>query len=234
MSSKASHILIVEDEPVTRKTLARYLDSFGYRVSETDSAEEAEAILARDAPDLLLVDINLKGRDGLEITRDLRSRSEIGIILISGRTDEVDRIIGLELGADDYVCKPFNRRELLARIKNLLRRTHALRALSRKSFRFEGFGFDPTTRQLTGRDGAVIPLTRAEYELLRIFVDNPGIVLDRDRLASAITQRRNGVNPRSTDVLVQRLRTKLGDDPRAPRILSTAHGEGYVFTALFD
>ena len=109
MSSKASHILIVEDEPVTRKTLASYLDSFGYRVSETDSAEEAEAILARDAPDLLLVDINLKGRDGLEITRDLRSRSEIGIILISGRTDEVDRIIGLELGADDYVCKPFNR-----------------------------------------------------------------------------------------------------------------------------
>ena len=234
MSSKAAHILIVEDEPVTRKTLASYLDSFGYRVTESDSAEEAEAILGRDEPDLLLVDVNLKGRDGLEITRDLRSRSEIGIILISGRTDEVDRIIGLELGADDYVCKPFNRRELLARIKNLLRRTVALRAMARKSVRFDGLAFDLTTRQLTGRDGAAIPLTRAEYELLRSFVSNPGVVLDRDRLALAITQRRNGVNPRSTDVLVQRLRGKLGDDPRSPRILSTAHGEGYVFTAVLN
>lgn len=234
MTARPAHILIVEDEPVSRKTLASYLDSFGYRVSETDNAEEAEAILARDEPDLLLVDINLRGRDGLEITRDLRGRSEIGIILISGRTDDVDRIIGLELGADDYVCKPFNRRELLARIKNLLRRTQALRMLSRKRFRFEGFTFDLNTRQLTAPDGRQLPLTRAEYELLRAFTANPGVVLDRDRLAALITQRRGGVNLRSVDVLVQRLRTKMGDDPRAPRILSTAHGEGYLFTAALD
>lgn len=228
---RPAHILIVEDEPVTRKTLASYLEGFGYRISECDTAEEAEYLLASDTPDLLLVDINLSGRDGLEITRDLRARSEIGIILISGRTDEVDRIIGLELGADDYVCKPFNRRELLARIKNLLRRTQALRLLERKSLRFEGFTFDLATRALTGPEGAVIPLTRAEYELLRVFVTAPGLVLDRDRLASAISPRRSGVNIRSVDVLVQRLRVKLGDDPRSPRILATAHGEGYLFTA---
>ncbi|NPD14789.1 response regulator [Xinfangfangia sp. D13-10-4-6] len=233
-AGRPAHILIVEDEPVTRKTLASYLDSFGYRISEGDTAEEAEHILAHDPPDLLLVDINLSGRDGLEITRNLRARSEIGIILISGRTDELDRIIGLELGADDYVCKPFNRRELLARIKNLLRRTQALRQLERKSLRFEGFGFDLATRALSGPDGAAIPLTRAEYEMLRLFVTSPGRVLDRDRLAAAIATRRGGVNIRSVDVLVRRLRAKLGDDPRQPRILATAHGEGYLFTAALD
>lgn len=233
-SLRPAHILIVEDEPVTRKTLASYLDSFGYRVSECDTAEKAERVLTEDEPDLLLVDINLQGRDGLEITRDLRGRSEIGIILISGRTDEVDRIIGLELGADDYVCKPFNRRELLARIKNLLRRTQALRQIARRSVRFEGFGFELATRQLTGPQGETIPLTRAEYELLRAFVSAPGVVLDRERLAAVVSPRRGGVNLRSVDVLVQRLRGKLGDDPRTPRILSTAHGEGYVFTAALD
>ena len=234
MSARQAHILIVEDEPVTRKTLASYLCSFGYRTSETDSAEEAERIFQSDEPDLLLVDINLQGRDGLEITRDLRARSEIGIILISGRTDELDRIIGLELGADDYVCKPFNRRELLARIKNLLRRTQALRILSRKTLRFAGFQFDHATRQLQDAEGQQIPLTRAEFEILRLMSANPGIVLSRERLASAVTQRRSGVNLRSIDVLVQRLRLKLGDDPRTPRILTTAHGEGYLFTARLD
>lgn len=233
-SARPAHILIVEDEPVTRKTLASYLDSFGYRISEGDTAEKAERILADDPPDLLLVDINLSGRDGLEITRDLRARSEIGIILISGRTDEVDRIIGLEIGADDYVCKPFNRRELLARIKNLLRRTQALRQLERKSFRFSGFTFDLATRGLSGPDGAAIPLTRAEYELLRVFVTAPGRVLDRDRLAIAIATGRRSVNIRSVDVLVRRLRAKLGDDPKRSDILATAHGEGYLFTAALD
>lgn len=228
------HILIIEDELITRKTLASYLEGFGYQISECENAEEAERVLSQGLPDLVLVDINLNGRDGLEITRSLRTRSEIGIILISGRTDELDRIIGLELGADDYVCKPFNRRELLARIKNLLRRTQALRQLERKCLRFAGFEFDISARSLTDETGRSIVLTRAEYELLRAFVTAPGVVLDRDRLAAVIATRRGAVNFRSVDVLVRRLRAKLGDDPKLPRILSTAHGEGYLFTAPLE
>ena len=231
MSVRPAHIVIVEDEPVTRSTLASYLGSFGYQISECDSAEKAEKILAQNTADLLIADINLQGKDGLEITRELRARSEIGIILLSGRTDDVDRIVGLELGADDYVCKPFNRRELLARVKNLLRRTTAMRAMTRRVFRFCGFTFDVASRQLSDAAGQPIILTRAEYELLRVFVTNAGAVMDRDRLIMAITHRHDASNTRTIDVLVQRLRTKFGDDPKAPRIFTTAHGEGYVFTA---
>ncbi len=234
MSPRPAHIVIVEDEPVTRSTLASYLEAFGYRVSDCDTAEKAEKILAQGTVDLLIVDINLQGKDGLEITREQRARSEIGIILLSGRTDDVDRIVGLELGADDYVCKPFNRRELLARVKNLLRRTTAMRALTRRVLHFNGFTFDVGSRQVTNAACEPIVLTRAEYELLRVFVYNPGTVMDRDRLIAAITHRRDGTNTRMIDVLVQRLRAKLGDDPKAPRIFTTSHGEGYVFTALLD
>ena len=149
MSARPAHIVIVEDEPITRSALVSYLGSFGYRISECDTAEKAEKILAQGTADLLIADINLQGKDGLEITREQRARSEIGIILLSGRTDDVDRIVGLELGADDYVCKPFNRRELLARVKNLLRRTAAMRALTRKVFHFNGLTFDVASRQVT-------------------------------------------------------------------------------------
>lgn len=231
MNPATAHIVIIEDDPVTRTALAGYLTSFGYRVTECAGAEVAEKVLANDNPDLLIVDINLSGKDGLEITREQRARSEVGIILLSGRTDDVDRIVGLELGADDYVCKPFNRRELLARVKNLLRRTSAMRRLARRVVHFAGFSFDTASRHLTDAKGNVIPLTRGEYELLRAFVLNPGVVMDRDRLLATITHRQNGTNTRTVDVMVKRLRAKLGDDPRTPRIFGTSHGEGYVFTA---
>lgn len=228
------HILVIEDEPVTRATLASYLDSHGYRVSEADSSEAAERILLENGADLLLVDINLRGKDGLEITREQRAKSEIGIILISGRTDDVDRIVGLELGADDYVCKPFNRRELLARIKNLLRRTASTQRIGRRAYGFEGFAFDIVSRQLRGPLGEAIALTRAEYEVLRQFVNHPGEVLSRDRLTHGVTHRGHDGGSRTIDVLIRRLRGKLGDDPKAPRIICTSHGEGYVFTAALD
>jgi two-component system, OmpR family, torCAD operon response regulator TorR len=234
MQIRPEHILIVEDEPVTRNSLVAYLESFGYNISQCDTAEKAEKILGQASVDLLIVDINLQGKDGLEITREERARSEIGIILLSGRTDDVDRIVGLELGADDYVCKPFSRRELLARVKNLLRRTAAMRALSRKIVQFNGLKFDVASRQIITSSGDQIMLTRAEYELLRVFVTNPGIVMNRDRLTAAITHRQDCTNTRSIDVLVQRLRTKLGDTTRPPRIFTTSHGEGYVFTAQID
>ena len=226
-----AHIVVIEDEPVTRTALAGYLASFGYRVTDFASAEAAEKVLAQDSPDLLIVDINLSGKDGLEITREQRARSEIGIILLSGRTDDVDRIVGLELGADDYVCKPFNRRELLARVKNLLRRTAAMRQLTRRVIHFAGFTFDTAARHLTTAKGDPVQLTRGEYELLRTFVANPGIVLTRDRLLATMTQRSGNTGARTVDVMIKRLREKLEDDPKAPRIFATSHGEGYVFTA---
>jgi two-component system torCAD operon response regulator TorR len=225
------HILIIEDEPVTRATLASYLDAQGYRVSEAETAEAAEAVLAADEVDLLLVDINLPGKDGLQITREQRARSDLGIILVTGRDDEVDRIVGLELGADDYVSKPFNRRELLARIKNLLRRTGDVRRLSRRVFRFAGFRFDVAARHLEGPDGAAVPLTRAEFEVLDLLVSRAGEIATRDALMARVTHRQYGANPRTVDVLIRRLRAKLEEDPAAPRLITTVHGEGYVFTA---
>ena len=231
MPAVNAHIVVIEDEPVTRTALAGYLASFGYRVTDFASAEAAEKVLAQDSHDLLIVDINLSGKDGLEITREQRARSEIGIILLSGRTDDVDRIVGLELGADDYVCKPFNRRELLARVKNLLRRTAAMRQLTRRVIQFAGFTFDTAARHLTTAKGDPIQLTRGEYELLRTFVLNPGIVLTRDRLLATMTHRTGNTGARTVDVMIKRLREKLEDDPKAPRIFATSHGEGYVFTA---
>jgi len=232
--AKPPHILIIEDDRVTRATLASYLGSNGYRVSEADSSEKAERILAETGADLLIVDINLSGKDGLEITREQRALSEIGIILVSGRTDDVDRIVGLELGADDYVCKPFNRRELLARIKNLLRRTMAMRRMGRRVHSFAGFSFDSASRQLRNSTGDQIALTRAEFELLRMMVNHPGEVLSRDRLSLGVTHRGQDSAGRTIDVLIRRLRAKLADDPKAPQIISTSHGEGYVFTAVID
>lgn len=226
------HILIVEDEPLTRTTLTSYLAANGYRVSDADSADAAEVVLAQEDVDLLIIDINLQGKDGLQITREQRARSEIGIILVTGRTDDVDRIVGLELGADDYVCKPFNRRELLARIKNLLRRTSALQRLNRSVFRFDGMIFDLNKRHLQFEHGDAIRLTRAEYELLCILLRHPGEVLSRDRLMRAVTHRQAGTDPRMVDVTVRRLRTKLEANPTEPRLITTSHGEGYVFTGM--
>ena len=231
MNPASAHILVIEDDPITRAALAGYLETFAYRVTACAGAEAAERVLSSEQPDLLIIDINLSGKDGLEITREQRARSEIGIILLSGRTDDVDRIVGLELGADDYVCKPFNRRELLARVKNLLRRTAAMRQLTRRVVHFAGFSFDTAARHIAGPDGTSIQLTRAEYELLRTFVMNPGIVMTRDRLLASITHRQNGTNPRTVDVMVKRLRAKFGDDPKVPKLFATSHGEGYVFTA---
>ncbi|SMC64444.1 response regulator [Primorskyibacter flagellatus] len=227
-------ILIVEDEPVTRTTLASYLQAQGYTVFEAASAPEAEDLLPSEEIDLLIVDINLEGKDGLEITREQRARSDLGIILLTGRSDDVDRIVGLELGADDYVCKPFNRRELLARIKNLLRRTSDIRRLSRRVVRFGDFTFDSASRRLQDGDGETVPLTRAEFELLNTLIGRAREVLSRDMLMGSVTHRQFGTNPRTVDVLIRRLRAKIEEDPAAPRFITTVHGEGYVFTAPLE
>ena len=228
------HIIVVEDDDVTRAKLAGYMEAAGHRVSEAADGSAMREIMAHDLADLVLLDINLSGEDGLDITRQLRSRSNIGIILVTGRTDDVDRIIGLEIGADDYVTKPFNPRELLARVKTLLRRVDQGTNQGIPVKRFAGFLFDLRTRRLRAQDGETIPLTRAEFELLSAFVARPGTVLSRDRLLSQITHRSWEPSDRTIDVLVRRLRQKLESDPKLPEIIVTVHGEGYIFAVDID
>jgi two-component system torCAD operon response regulator TorR len=230
LPTRAFHVVIVEDDEVTRAKLSGYLEAAGYRVSASDG-QEMWKILADDPADLLFLDINLPGEDGLDLTRQVRSQSGIGIILVTGRTDEVDRVVGLEIGADDYVTKPFNPRELLARGKNLLRRTAAVSSPDGTIKRFAGWRFNLRARRLTSPEGTKIPLTRAEFELLNAFVDRAGMVLSRDRLLSYVTHRSWEPSDRTIDVLVRRLRRKIEIDPKNPELIMTAHGEGYVFAA---
>lgn len=231
MQSASFHILIVEDEPVTRAKLAGYFEAEGYRVSEAETGEEMRAILARDPADLLMIDINLPGEDGLVLTREQRSQSDVGIILVSGRRDDVDRIVGLEIGADDYVTKPFNQRELLARVRGLLRRVKSRPLAEPPIARFAGWSFDIARRRLTSPTGEIVELTRAEYQTLVAFVRNPGVVLSRERLLRQIMHRAWAPYDRTVDVLVGRLRRKLEPGDKTPELIVTAHGEGYLFTA---
>ena len=229
--SEMHHIVVVEDDEVSRAKLSGYLEAVGHRVSEAEDGKAMRDILDNDPADLILLDINLPGEDGLDLTRQLRSGSDVGIILVSGRTDDVDRVIGLEIGADDYVTKPFNPRELLARVKALLRRSGVRGRSAPPVKRFLGWSFDTATRKLDSSTRGRVPLTRAEYELLSAFVARPGMVLSRERLLSQITHRSWEPSDRTIDVLVRRLRQKIEQDPKAPEILVTAHGEGYIFAA---
>ena len=226
-------LLVVEDEAVSREKLAGYLVTEGFDVLTAEDGNAMRKLMRDYAVDLVLLDINLPGESGLTLARDLRAKSDIGIILVTGRADEVDRIVGLEIGADDYVTKPYNMRELLVRVRNLLRRTAGLArpAAEAPVFRFEGWSFAPDRRRLEAPNGELVKLTRAEYELLSALVSRPGVVLSRDHLMDHINHRIWAPNDRSIDVLVGRLRRKLEPDPRSPTIIATAHGEGYVFTA---
>lgn len=233
MASSPHHIVIVEDEDVTRRKLAGYFSAMGYRVSEAEDASAMRHVLLADPADLLMIDINLPGEDGLELTRKLRERSDVGIILVTGRTDTVDRIVGLELGADDYVTKPFDQRELLARVKNLLRRCGRSKGVAASGgvLRFEGWTFDAAHRTLKSDDGGFMELTRAEFKLLALLAAHPGQVMSRDRILHEIANRDWDPADRTVDVVVRRLRQKLGDDARHPRLIVTSHGEGYLFAA---
>ena len=230
--SASTHVLIVEDDDVARAKLAGYLETAGHRVSEAIDGGELRRIMASDPVDLVLLDINLPGEDGLDLTRFIRASYDVGVILVTGRTDDVDRIVGLEIGADDYITKPFNPRELLARVKTLLRRTtaHAPSVSGTKGVRtFSGWRFDTGSRRLVSPEGDRVALTRAEFELLNAMIAHPGTVLTRERLLGCITHRSWEPGDRTVDVLVRRLRQKLEVDPKSPELIITAHGEGYMF-----
>lgn len=230
---------MVEDEAITRAKLVGYFQHAGYRVSEAENKTQMQVILENHHIDLVMLDINLPDEDGLMITRNLRSHSNIGIVLVTGRTDSIDKIIGLEMGADDYVTKPFELRELLVRVKNILWRislTEQKPALVAEIeedddlFRFGQCCFDIPKRKLL-KNNLPVKLTKAEYDILVAFVANPSRVLSRDRLLNLIEHRVDAPNDRTIDVLVRRLRNKIEDNPKDPQIFTTIHGEGYLFAA---
>ena len=228
------HILVVEDDAVTREKLTGYFEREGYRVTAVENGQEMRAVLAEQTVDLVMLDINLPGEDGLLLTRELRARGTVGIILVTGRSDAVDRIVGLEMGADDYVTKPFELRELLVRVKNLLWRISLAAAqpsepaVADDAVRFGPWRFDIPRRQLS-RDGVPVRLTKAEYEVLVAFIANAGRVLSRERILALTSHRGDGPSDRTIDVLIRRLRGKMEQDPRDPQLFVTVHGEGYLF-----
>ncbi|MDX7831039.1 two-component system response regulator TorR [Aeromonas dhakensis] len=228
------HILVVEDDAVTREKLTGYFEREGYRVTAVENGQEMRAVLAAQEVALVMLDINLPGEDGLLLTRELRARSTVGIILVTGRSDAVDRIVGLEMGADDYVTKPFELRELLVRVKNLLWRISLAAAqpsepaVADDAVRFGPWRFDIPRRQLS-RDGVPVRLTKAEYEVLVAFIANAGRVLSRERILALTSHRGDGPSDRTIDVLIRRLRGKMELDPRDPQLFVTVHGEGYLF-----
>jgi len=232
---KAHHILIVEDEVITRTKLAGYFESEGYQVSAVGSAKEMRQVLSREDISMLLLDINLPDESGLLLAREVRGQSNMGIVLVTGKTDDIDRIVGLEIGADDYVTKPFNPRELLARVTNLLRRIHTVNDTTvqyKSIYHFDNLVLDASRRLLLGRDEEENKLTRAEFELLLVFMTHPGKVLNRDRLLSQVTHRSWDPNDRTIDVLIMRLRRKIERDYKQPILFTTVHGEGYLFSGL--
>ena len=231
------HILVVDDDEEIRKLLGRYLQQQGYRVTTAASARELRERLDTARPDLVVLDVMLPDGSGVDLCRDIRTSSNVPIILLTALKEDVDRIIGLEIGADDYVGKPFNPRELVARIRAVMRRTgetgRAAPSAAGRSFRFARFAVDCAARNVTDETGADVPLTAAEFDLLVAFLERPGRVLSREQLLDITQGRSLGAFDRSVDVLVSRVRRKLGD-AGSFQILKTLRNGGYQLTARVE
>lgn len=232
-NSQQTHIVIVDDDMVVRSLISGYLASEFSNLSEAANAKELERILVTAPVDLVLLDIVLPDKDGFVVTRELRNKSNVGIILISKKNDDYDRILGLELGADDYISKPFIPRELLARVKTVLRRVKNSNEPNDLSsiVRFDDWRLDLNTRILSDSKGSPIKLTSGEFIILSNFIQKPGTIFPRSRLASIISAYGERGNDRSVDVLISRLRRKLKDDPKDQKYIVTVHREGYIFTS---
>ena len=232
MSATREHLLIVNDDKEIRNLLTDYLEQADYRVSAVGDGKAMRRVLEANRIDLVILDLMLPGEDGLTLCRELRGKTNLPVLMLTARGDEVDRIIGLEMGADDYLAKPFNPRELLARIKSVVRRAQALPPNMETdkvhTLRFAGWTLDVATRNVTAADGLVVPLSGAEYRLLRVFLDHPQRVLAREQLLELANGREAILFDRSIDVLVGRLRKRLRDDSREPVLIKTVRGEGYV------
>jgi two-component system OmpR family response regulator len=242
-ASGAMRLLVVDDDPVMRDMIVNYLAENGLQADAAAGRDEMATSLQHAEYDLVILDLKLGQDDGLDLLRELRTRSDLPVIIITGhRRDEIDRVVGLELGADDYVTKPFNLRELLARVRVILRRAEAARVAARReaqagpeakaggwrSYRFGGWRLDRRTRQLHNPDGERVTLTNSEHTLLVAFLDAPQRPLSREQLLQA-TRMHENIYDRSIDVQILRLRRKLETDTSTPRMIQTERGVGYVF-----
>jgi DNA-binding response OmpR family regulator len=235
----ADRILIVDDDTTLRGRLAKYLEGEGFRATTAKDGAEMRCVMAAEAVDLVILDLQMPGEDGLTLTRFLRERSKVGILILTGKGDTVDRVVGLEMGADDYLPKPFELRELLARVRSILRRVTESRAAvpaavpagGGEVLNFDGWRLDCPRRGLTAPDGREVHLTTAEYKLLEALARNPNRALDRDRLMDAIAGRDWQPFDRSVDLHMSNLRHKIEADPKRPRIIKTVRGAGYMLVA---
>jgi len=231
----SDHILIVDDDAEIRALLTKYLVKSGLRATAVADGRAMWHALEAGRFDLVVLDLMLPGEDGLTLCRKLRAKSELPVIMLTARGEETDRIVGLEMGADDYLAKPFSARELLARIKAILRRARSLPANLQpegaRHLRFAGWTLDTVHRQLLSGEGVVTPLSGTEYRLLHVFLNHANRVLNRDQLLDFTQGKEAEPLDRSIDVQVSRLRHRLGDDPREPRLIRTVRGEGYVLAA---
>ena len=236
MDTVQPHILALDDDADLRKLLQDYLGSQDFRVSAVARGQEMLAILQHEPVDLLLLDLRLPGENGMELARQVREISQVPILILSGQSDEADRVMGLELAADDYMVKPFSPRELLARIRAILRRSQTSGAPNFnddqvRAFRFAGWELNLRLRRLTSAEGNAIPLTNSEFSLLSAFLSAPNRVLTRDQLLERSRLHSLEVYDRSIDVTILRLRRKIETDPSNPALLTTERGAGYIFNA---
>ncbi|MCU7936469.1 MAG: response regulator transcription factor [Candidatus Thiodiazotropha sp. (ex Dulcina madagascariensis)] len=232
MNAPEDHILLVDDDPEIRHLLKSYLEKNGYKVTPVAEGNGMWMALDRARVDLVILDLMLPGVDGMELCRTLRTRSKIPIIMLTARGDEMDRILGLEMGADDYMAKPFSARELLARIKVVLRRVRDLPidplVNAPEKLTFSEWTLDTRAQHLISPDAVVVPLSHAEYRLLHVLLTHPNRTLTRDQLLDLTQGRDGGPFDRSIDVLIGRLRRRLGDDAKQPALIKTVRGRGYL------
>lgn len=230
------HILVVDDDSRIRQMLSRYFEAEGYRVSLAGDGIEMRECLDNHSIDIILLDLVLPGEDGLALARDLRARSDLPIIMLTGRNDVVDTVVGLEVGADDYITKPFHLREVLARVRGVLRRrqpppSHDAGDPALEIYIFEGLRLDVARRQLLSVDGSEILLTTGEFDMLCVLVKHAGRVLQRERLMDLTRSRNLEAFDRTIDAQIARLRRKIERDPSQPAIIKSVRGVGYVFSA---
>src|SRR5262245_6296616 len=235
-STAHAHILAVDDDPIVRKMISYYLGDNEMRVTALESGRNIAEVMASETIDLLVLDWRLPGEDGMEIARRLRAESHVPIIMLTGRKDEADRVMGLELAADDYLTKPFSPRELLARIRALLRRARAQQSVADglqklRAYRFAGFALNVRLRPLTAPGGRNVPLTNSEFNLLAAFLAAPKRVLSRDQLLGLSRLHNDEVYDRSVDVQIGRLRRKIQPEQDSPELIRTERGAGYIFVA---
>ncbi|SDB18823.1 two-component system, OmpR family, aerobic respiration control protein ArcA [Pseudidiomarina indica] len=231
----SARLLIVEDEVVTRNTLTRLFQQEGYDVFDAADGMQMQRIMARQQIDLVIMDVNLPGKSGLELAEKLRENENIGLVFLTGRDADEDRLLALELGADDYLIKPYNPKELIIRVRNLYRRIEVLKSQQQSVghdsvvYEFNGWRLESDSRCLFSPDGKMFRLPKSEYRAMELFLTNPGKILDRETLVKKMLDRELRPNDRTVDVAIRRIRRHFEALPDSPNLITTIHGEGYRF-----